>query len=555
MPRLILGPLLRYVGADEATVWVELDGPAEVEVSAGAAGGRERSFHASGHHYALVHVTGLEPGSLTPYAVALDGEPAWPVPGDPWPAPRIATPAPEGAFRLSFGSCRVSAPHEAPYTLTKDEDERGREIDALHAFALRLRDEPPERWPHLLFLAGDQVYADEVSPAARRFIESRRDPSTPPGEEVADFEEYTRLYWESWGEPIFRWLLSTVSSAMIFDDHDVHDDWNTSQAWLDEYRAKPWWEDRIDGGFSTYWIYQHIGNLSPRELARDELYARVRAAEDAGPLLREFAHRADHETDANRWSYCRDLGRRAKLVVIDSRAGRVLEAGDRRMVDDAEWEWIESEARGGVDHLLLGTSLPFLLAPALHDLEAWNEAVCDGAWGARAARRGEKIRQRLDLEHWAAFGKSFAALADLTRAVGAGERGAAPASILALSGDVHHAYVSRVGYPRGSNVRSGVFQAVCSPVRNPLSARERRALRTLRTRGARVLMRRLARAAGVPAPRIRWREEDGPWFDNQIASLILDGRSARIRLERARHGPSEDSPELELLLDRTLTPA
>ena len=35
----------------------------------------------------------------------------------------------------------------------------------------------------------------------------------------------------------------------------------------------------------------------------------------------------------------------------------------RRMVDPDEWRWIEEHARGDFDHLLLGTSLPFLLAP------------------------------------------------------------------------------------------------------------------------------------------------------------------------------------------------
>ena len=89
---------------------------------------------------------------------------------------------------------------------------------------------------------------DEDSPETREFIRSRRDTSLPPGEEVADFEEYTRLYWESWGDPVIRWLFSTVGVAMIFDDHDVHDDWNTSIAWLEEMRAKPWWEERIESG-------------------------------------------------------------------------------------------------------------------------------------------------------------------------------------------------------------------------------------------------------------------------------------------------------------------
>src|SRR3712207_8062569 len=39
-------------------------------------------------------------------------------------------------------------------------------------------------------------------------------------------------------------------------------------------------------------------------------------------------------------------------------------------------------------------------------------------------------------------------------------------SIVTLSGDVHHAYLAEVAYPRGSGVRSAVWQAVCSPFRN-----------------------------------------------------------------------------------------
>ena len=54
---------------------------------------------------------------------------------------------------------------------------------------------------------------------------------------MADFEEYTRLYWDSWKDPTIRWLLSAVPSAMIFDDHDVHDDWNTSEAWVRKMRT------------------------------------------------------------------------------------------------------------------------------------------------------------------------------------------------------------------------------------------------------------------------------------------------------------------------------
>jgi hypothetical protein len=317
---LVLGPLLRHVGSDDATIWVETDRACEVAVL----GARTRTFHVAGHHYALVVVDGLEPGSETPYIVELDGETVWPETGSPFPPSVVRTIDPDAPLKLLFASCRVSWPHEPPYTLAPDEDERGFGQDALLGAAGRMLEEPSERWPQAVLFLGDQVYADEVAPQTLEFIRSRRDTGKGPGEEVADFEEYTRLYREAWSEnPSLRWFLSTVSSAMLFDDHDVHDDWNISRAWVERMRALPWWEERIVGAFTTYWIYQHLGNLSPRELAEDDLYARVREADDAAPLLREFSLEADREAAGTRWSFCRDFGR-TRMLGIDCRAGRVL---------------------------------------------------------------------------------------------------------------------------------------------------------------------------------------------------------------------------------------
>jgi len=70
---------------------------------------------------------------------------------------------------------------------------------------------------------------------------------------------------------------------MIWDDHDVHDDWNISRSWVEEYRRKPWWNERIAAAGMTYWIYQHLGNLSPEHMRQDDIYARVREADDAAP--------------------------------------------------------------------------------------------------------------------------------------------------------------------------------------------------------------------------------------------------------------------------------
>lgn len=545
---LVLGPLLRHVGERDATVWVETDAPCEVEVL----GSRSATFEVAGHHYALLVIEGLDPGGEHPYEVTLDGRRAWPPAGWPYPASSIRTLQPGSEVRLSFGSCRVSAPHEPPWCLPKDEHTEGREIDALVALAERMRHEPSDLWPHLLLFLGDQVYADQVSPAAEEFIRSRRSTRGEHGTEVADFEEYTRLYWESWSEPAVRWVLSTVASAMIFDDHDVHDDWNTSDAWRAKVTGEGWWRERIAGAFMSYWIYQHVGNLSVADLRRDELFARVSAGGDAAPLLHEFALHADRDPAGSRWSFRRDLGT-TRLVVIDSRAGRVLAPGARDMLDAQEWSWLDEQLTGDVDHLLIATSLPFLLGGGMHDLEAWNEAVCRGAWGPRAARWAERMRQALDLEHWAAFERSFRRLAGIVQDVGAGRRGRAPCSIVFLSGDVHHAYLAEVSTPDQAPAHTPILQAVCSPFRNPLDAHEQRVIRAALSRPAAVGARALARAAGVEAPPFRWRLTAGPWFDNQVATLTLDGPSSRLAIDRAP-ATYPAPPRLETVLDRTLGP-
>jgi len=97
-----------------------------------------------------------------------------------------------------WGSCRVALPHDTPYCEKKDDDSRGREVDALFAYAMRMRERDPGEWPHLMLFLGDQVYADEVSPRTKEYIEKKRDPNKPPGYEVADFDEYRCLYHDSW---------------------------------------------------------------------------------------------------------------------------------------------------------------------------------------------------------------------------------------------------------------------------------------------------------------------------------------------------------------------
>ncbi len=535
MAELILGPMLRHVDDTSATIFVETDGPCDVEVL----GRTTRTFRVRGHHYALVVVEDLEPGSTREYDVLLDGERCWPQAGSTFPPSVIRTTGGErrtAPLRLLFGSCRTAAPHEPPYTEELAHDARGRGVDALWRHALEMLEQPPEQWPHLMVMMGDQVYADDTSPVTRERIERRRgegedlDPDL-----VRDFEEYCWLYHESWRPAVERWFFSVVPTAMIFDDHDMIDDWNISASWVRDIREQPWWEEHVVGGLVSYWVYQHLGNLSPTRIREEGLLARALAEDDAWSLLREWALESERFTPVAggyRFSFRRDLGD-ARIVVIDSRNGRVLDGGPRAMLDDGEWAWVVEQCVEPAEHLVLVTSLPVFVPGGMHDIQTWSEVLCDGRWGARPARLGERLRRSIDLEDWPAFARSFDAMADLLADVASGRFGRPPSTVTVLSGDIHFSYLAEVRWPHGRGVTAPVRQVVCSPLRNALAPRERAVIRFALTRPGRAVGRALRRAAGRARTECRWRITQGPVFGNCIGVATFDGPALRMCIEQA----------------------
>ena len=532
---IVVGPLLRYVDAHRATVWVETDRACEVEVL----GHRARTWAVHGHHYALVRLDGLTAGTETAYEVALDGAIVWPEPNSPFPPSVIRTFADDEAFRLAFGSCRRAAPTDAAGLKQFG-------ADALVAMAERMARSPYEQWPDALFLAGDQVYADEPSDDVRARLRQanveRPEADDEVREEIGTFEQYTWLYSESWMPAPVRWLLSTVPTCMLLDDHDLRDDWNTSLSWREWVTKEPWWRDRVTGALASYWVYQHLGNLAPEQLDDDPTYAMVLAAADDDERTRQleaFAWQADIEPDSTRWSFYRDLGNArmgVRMLAVDSRCARDLDPKARAMVDEAEWAWLVEKATTPapgqtIDHLLLGTTLPFLLLHGIHHLEGWDEAVAAGAWGRRGSLLGEKVRQAADLEHWSAFRASFLDVVDLLQRVARGDQ--APASVLLLSGDVHCSYTAQASLPGVDPGRTAVHQLTMSPFRNPLELPIKIANRAFETRPVRALMHVLARSARVRDVPIDWEVDHGPWFDNGVMTVVLEGRTATVEVEHA----------------------
>ena len=476
--QLLIGPLLRRVTGDRATIWVETSEPAQVRVEAdGGAAGSAPTFSAYGHHYALVVVDGLAPDAANAYRVLLDdrglaaGRLAV-------PAVVIRTRAADDAAQpvsLLFGSCREAHPARDRPHAAAGRAGRVRPAPDGRPGTAPPRPAGPARRPGLRGRDLARRCAGSCAGAARPA-------SDAPADQVVAFEEYTKLYLESWRDPEVRWLLSTVPSVMIFDDHELIDDWNTSASWRADMAAHPWWRERIAGGLTSYWVYQHLGNLSPDELAADPLFQKVvgrrrrhRAAARVRPRRSTSRTRADN-TDGRTsgvspstsagpaWS-CWTTG---ATGCSPRRAGRCCRA--------AEWDWFIDQAHGDYDHLVIGSSLPWLMPPAIHHLEAWNERLADPA--ARAGRRfGEKLRRAFDLEHWAAFGQlvrrrsascsgGSARAAPARPATGSAPAGRTPHRPRSASSPATCTTRTWPGPTSGTPMATPVYQLTCSPIHN-----------------------------------------------------------------------------------------
>ena len=139
-------------------------------------------------------------------------------------------------------------------------------------------------------------------------LDHRRRPAAhahPPAERgvhAADFAEYAYLYERAWtGFPIVRMLLGHVPTFLMFDDHEVTDDWNFDVAWVrmlhnekDEFRM---WPKTLTDALAAYWVYQGWCNKAPATGTKTDprivaLANARRTGTDALPELRRVIHTA-----------------------------------------------------------------------------------------------------------------------------------------------------------------------------------------------------------------------------------------------------------------------
>ena len=111
--------------------------------------------------------------------------------------------------------------------------------------------------------------------------------------------------------------LAHVPIYMIFDDHDVTDDWNLNRGWEDAAYANPFSRRIIGNALIAYWLFQAWGN-DPEVFDENFLQAvRDCFAEPGGKKQDALI---DHLLKFDHWHYT--LPTRPKLFVMDTRTHR-----------------------------------------------------------------------------------------------------------------------------------------------------------------------------------------------------------------------------------------
>jgi hypothetical protein len=292
------------------------------------------------------------------------------------------------------------------------------------------------------------------------------DTAVPPNAEVpptgrsipmhaADFAEYAFLYEAAWGGPgnPARKVLANIPTFMMFDDHEVTDDWNADRRWADNVHGPPpgaptYWPETMADALAAYWMYQGWGNQSPLDWRDDQrsrlLLTHAKAGTDALPALRALLRRDLKPPVSLPWDFALPM-ESPIFYATDCRMRRVLRA-TKPAYDDQVLD------RAGLDKmraLLLRSTAPvgFLIAsspillPGLIAESFTYESVTVSLWPFELPLKktvvDEKFRRKRDIEHWAAnrsWGDVLRFLSDLSKE--------APhlKTVVALSGDVHFSY-------------------------------------------------------------------------------------------------------------------
>jgi phosphodiesterase/alkaline phosphatase D-like protein len=552
-----VGPLIRAVSSTSAVIWIETFAPCTVIVQAQAQTNNDEiaSTHVpqtitasapttivGGRFFAIIRLQALQPATWYTYTLSF--------PSIAQPATNIQdismlqcfrTFAPEEVnqdnkqeLRIMYGSCRKWGTPETDV------------FAALGSWLTEHYEQRDQLWPHLLLLIGDQIYADDSSDDLIQQYPQLHDGART-------FEDFSLMYEHAWTqESGVQQALAVLPTYMIFDDHEITNNWNSEPLWRIK-TLKAGMEQLLVDGLVAYWVYQGWGNLTQHDDAAMPLLAIMDAAtannEDALEALRA-AIRADvYQKTLLPWHY--EIATTPAIFVANVRTERTTflnEKNEDRYASmhimsnsqmDILLNWMRNQQTSTT---LMVSSVPLLLPPVI----GLAEYVMGNRFlGKRIAKIQQRIASNNNFDHWPLYNKSWRALID---AVISPTRSQQTKDLIVLSGDVHFSYAVEGRRFLASATAPRIYQLVSTPIQNMLDAPSERKIHyqgyVSRLFYGRLLMRILRMHT------VKHRTKNihvNQLFQNTLALLTLQHSSHGYKIQNVYFGMTEAEAQLEVI--------
>jgi len=254
-----------------------------------------------------------------------------------------------------------------------------------------------------------------------------------------------------------RRLLANIPVYMIFDDHEVTDDWNLNPAWEAKMYGNPFGKRMVSNALAAYWAFQGWGN-DPDHFDNtfiDTIQAHLNQHQSLSVQADAFdAQMLDRQT-VDRWSYT--LPTKPFTVVLDTRMQRAVgtdgDAGAAALMNATACDWLaqvleqQRNHRGEDYAVLMISAAPVFGFARIEKLQQQVENL------------GIVSVAALDLESWQT------GFASLESALMRSSNGVQLVTI--LSGDVHYSFSAQGSFNNADrSLQIKAAQLVSSPLSN-----------------------------------------------------------------------------------------
>ena len=243
-----------------------------------------------------------------------------------------------------------------------------------------------------------------------------------------------------------RRVLAHIPTYMIFDDHDITDDWNLTRGWEEIVYNHPLSKRVIGNALTAYWLFQGWAN-DPDKF--DSIYNQAQTVFE--PELPQIDSLIDSLFDWQQW--CFSLNTDPMVYVMDSRTQRWRSESDKNKPSGL----LDWEALCDFQNTILGQSRLILISPA-------------PIFGVKLIEAIQKTftffghALTVDAENWMAHKGTANVILNIFRHT------STPPQFIILSGDVHYNFVYDVSI-KHSKHSPRIVQFTSSGIKNEFPAK------------------------------------------------------------------------------------